>query len=426
MDPGQGGGQCRRRLGAAFAAAVTAGGLVAAVVASQPLAAQSLAHAATTPSALFGAFVKLDRKLTRAIDEAKNGASVELLIHKIRDGKLAIVDGAMTAPIDGVKGSEWFRALDCVDLALNDATHEEHGHLFRHALPFLEVAKRCKQALENELHNAAQRRPFPPRKHTARRPRKCGRTVVVHRGGDRAADVVSCTLTASIRIDPAPNAGTGPGGEVFPGQSVQTRQLAVNPQGATSCGYRLVDPQTGARPGAPFPNQQLQIVFEGLLRQGEWVLSYRVLNYAQSGQDLPPKIWRVMISCLVPSPSAASSPCQAHSVLSDLDGSGAHTDAIDFSCRLASTQFKLTVPSGYRIDYAQNPHKLGANGDHYNCAFASTHVAQDTVDCSGGSSPKSTLFLPIDTTPTPTIGLPVQLSITLDNGQTVTVTTRAQ
>ena len=96
---------------------------------SERAAGQSLAHAATTPAALFGAFVKLDRKLTRAIDRAEKGESVSNLVDQIERGKLAIVDDQMQGPIDGVKGSEWFRDLDCVDAQLLVAKLVDQGHL---------------------------------------------------------------------------------------------------------------------------------------------------------------------------------------------------------------------------------------------------------------------------------------------------------
>src|SRR2546429_7275995 len=85
----------RRQGRATLVIALIAGALLASLMVSERAAGQSLAHAATTPAALFGAFVKLDRKLTRAIDRAEKGESSSTLIDQIERGKLAIVDDQM-------------------------------------------------------------------------------------------------------------------------------------------------------------------------------------------------------------------------------------------------------------------------------------------------------------------------------------------
>src|SRR5262249_23005873 len=78
---------------------------------------------------VFGKFTRLDRLLTRAIDPAEKGESVESLINQIRAGKFAIVDQEMAAPIDGVPGSTWFRDLDAVDRELELAAAVQSGNL---------------------------------------------------------------------------------------------------------------------------------------------------------------------------------------------------------------------------------------------------------------------------------------------------------
>src|SRR2546429_505439 len=106
----------RRQLSAAFATTVLAGALLALLISSQSVSGQPV-HAADLET-LFHDFVKLDRKLTRAIDRAEKGESVHGLIDQIERGKLAIVDDQFQSPVDGVKGSEWFSDLDCVDAQL--------------------------------------------------------------------------------------------------------------------------------------------------------------------------------------------------------------------------------------------------------------------------------------------------------------------
>jgi hypothetical protein len=130
---------------------------------SDTVAASSKASADVPPRVLAD-LAKLDRLLTQAIDDTKSGGSVGGLIQKIKDGKLEIVDREMAAPIDGVKGSEWFRDLECVDLELQLASLADKGRAYRHKdiRLFLELAKRCKQTLENDLHKATPPPPKPP------------------------------------------------------------------------------------------------------------------------------------------------------------------------------------------------------------------------------------------------------------------------
>src|SRR5437660_590222 len=112
------------------------GSLLVALMGSQSVAASNI-------ESVFADFTHLDRLLTRAIDRAEKGESVASLLSQIKQDKLAIVDEQMTAPIDGVKGSTWFRDLEAVDLELQLAKLAEDGTAFRQKdiATFLEHAK---------------------------------------------------------------------------------------------------------------------------------------------------------------------------------------------------------------------------------------------------------------------------------------------
>lgn len=129
------------------------GSLVVALVASQAVLASNIEN-------VFADFTHLDRMLTRAIDRAEKGESTVSLIDQIRHTKLEVVDGALAQPVDGVKGSTWFRTLDCVDVDLALAKRIEDfgvgnaGHANVQITNYLKAAKSCKQALEDAVHRA--------------------------------------------------------------------------------------------------------------------------------------------------------------------------------------------------------------------------------------------------------------------------------
>src|SRR5438552_1012389 len=108
---------------------------------------------------IFADFDHLDGQLTKAIDEASKGGSVDARIDNIARAKLAIIDGEFSQPVDGVKGSEWFRNLDCVDMTLGRAKQIEDfgltaGHANVQITSWLKAAQTCKQRLEAALHAA--------------------------------------------------------------------------------------------------------------------------------------------------------------------------------------------------------------------------------------------------------------------------------
>src|SRR5947209_4110922 len=130
MDPGRRSGRRRRRLAAAFATAVTAG-LFAAVVASQPVSAQTARAASFVPDGVFTDLVKLDRKLARLIhDERTKGLDVFELVRRVEvitRAKQAMVDQFFAQPVYGVKFSEVFRQLDCLDQHLTEGAGKQSG-----------------------------------------------------------------------------------------------------------------------------------------------------------------------------------------------------------------------------------------------------------------------------------------------------------
>src|SRR5437764_347201 len=105
-----------------LASALIAGLLFAALVASQPVAAQSAHTASVVPGGLFTDLVKLDRKLAKLIhQERTKGLDVFELrrrVDEIAGAKLAMVDQFFDQQIYGVKLSEVFTQLDALDVDL--------------------------------------------------------------------------------------------------------------------------------------------------------------------------------------------------------------------------------------------------------------------------------------------------------------------
>src|SRR5437763_1442221 len=84
---------------------------------------QSLAAASVVPEGLFTDLVKLDRKLARLIHEERTkGLDVHELarrVERIDHAKQAMVDQFFDQPVYGVKYSEVFSELDCLDRDLH-------------------------------------------------------------------------------------------------------------------------------------------------------------------------------------------------------------------------------------------------------------------------------------------------------------------
>jgi hypothetical protein len=126
--------------------------------------ARSTAHVARAPSALLADFARLDRGLTQAGHDVARGKSVVSQIDQINRDKLDIIDGQFAQPVNGVKGTEWFRQLDCVDAELAVARAIEarnlgtspHGAFTKWPITaYLNSATHCEQRLANELPSPA-------------------------------------------------------------------------------------------------------------------------------------------------------------------------------------------------------------------------------------------------------------------------------
>jgi len=140
--------------------AVALGLLIAVTFGGASAARHVVARVASATSALDD-LKEIDRLLTNAIDEAGKGASVVHRLDQIRRDKLDLVDSEFTQPVDGVKGSVWFRDLDCVDVDIALAKRIEQfgvgrGHADIQITNYLKAAMSCKKALETAVTKATQ------------------------------------------------------------------------------------------------------------------------------------------------------------------------------------------------------------------------------------------------------------------------------
>src|SRR5437764_1002351 len=110
---------CIRRFATAFATGVLAAAVLAGLVLSQPGAGQTARAASVVPEGLLTDLVKLDRKLAKLIHEERTkGLDVFELhrrVERITHAKQAMVDQFFDQPVYGVKYSEVFNQLDCLD-----------------------------------------------------------------------------------------------------------------------------------------------------------------------------------------------------------------------------------------------------------------------------------------------------------------------
>ena len=149
-------------LGAIVGAGVLAA--VGAVNAASGGSAKPIAVSEVVPKSVFDELKFMDQQLTKAIAEAGKGEAVRPRIDNIKKAKFQLIDSQFGDLVDGVKGSTWFRELDCVDVQLRLAqTYEtlsnaEHFKQFLEKdIPgFLENAQKCKEKLETALGKANQ------------------------------------------------------------------------------------------------------------------------------------------------------------------------------------------------------------------------------------------------------------------------------
>ena len=95
-------------------------------------------------------------------------------------------------------------------------------------------------------------------------------------------------------------------------------------------------------------------------------------------------------------------------------GGQAHQVTADFTCPKASTEFSLTVPSGYQITGGQATNSASSG---YSCSLNST---MDTVDCTGTAPAGSTTYVQFTTSPNPQAGMKLQLNVSSNGSFTLT------
>jgi hypothetical protein len=127
------------------------------------LAGENARAASSVPDGLFTAFVKIDRRLTKMIDGVEaHCVDLGLLeeMNKVEDAKLRMVDEFFDQPVYGVKFSDVFRRLNCIDNEIafvRGTIAESHGAIGsgedEKILRALKAGKKCKQTLEEEFHN---------------------------------------------------------------------------------------------------------------------------------------------------------------------------------------------------------------------------------------------------------------------------------
>ena len=72
---------------------------------------------------------RLDGRLAKTIAKSKAGKKIDTYLSRRTNDNFKIVDKFMFRPIYGVKASDWFRQLACVDVGLAKATLRQQGAL---------------------------------------------------------------------------------------------------------------------------------------------------------------------------------------------------------------------------------------------------------------------------------------------------------
>ena len=139
------------------------GSLVGGLASGEPGANRSLAHAAAgAPAALFADLKHIDKLLSKLTGELPNGkldrSQVIDRIAAIEKAKREMVSSFFEQPVYGLKFSQVFFALDCVDSRLERVVGIEvagRNNPNHEAVDDLKAAQSCKQKLETELQKAS-------------------------------------------------------------------------------------------------------------------------------------------------------------------------------------------------------------------------------------------------------------------------------
>jgi len=113
------------------------------------------AHASNSQKKLENALGRLDNRLGSTAARAKKGKKVGSYLNGRLRETLKIVDTFMSSSIGGAKGSQWYRALSCVDLNLTKASLREKKSL-KKGTPgkYLASARSCEQSLQRSAGSA--------------------------------------------------------------------------------------------------------------------------------------------------------------------------------------------------------------------------------------------------------------------------------
>jgi hypothetical protein len=151
------------RLAAILAVVGFAAGVLAITSGAPQTSAQAEAQA---PDGLFTSLVKIDRKLAKLIHAVPDELPGPLIrrMTEISNDKREMIDQYFDNSTYGVKFSEVFRALDCLDFEIGIATGrivEDKFHFSEgKVVDAIELGKKCKQRLERELHAASPAEPL--------------------------------------------------------------------------------------------------------------------------------------------------------------------------------------------------------------------------------------------------------------------------
>jgi hypothetical protein len=198
--------------------------------------------------------------------------------------------------------------------------------------------------------------------------------------------LVPAPASAAIRVErtvvlqSAPHGGVTPAGSVDAGSAIQELHVRV-PRSARVCAWTLTDPATGQLPAPEvFGGQTWQLLFAGMFRKGDWGLTVRVVNPDTRPSRPAVARWRIALRCATTSRQACH--LEALTVPRPDD-----YVSLGFSCRSASSRFRVTLPRGYEVKAL-----LVADNSYLHEAM-SCEPAGRTLSCRGRTPAGTTTWL---------------------------------
>ena len=141
-----------------LAAAVAVGFVLMAAASQAAAAAPKADSASTSQQALLNAMGRLDGRLAKTIAKSKSGKKIDTYLGRRTNDNFKIADKFMFRPISGVKASDWFRQLACVDVGLAKATLRQQGALRSGGIDaMISSGASCGQVLAGNLTDEAAR-----------------------------------------------------------------------------------------------------------------------------------------------------------------------------------------------------------------------------------------------------------------------------